>query len=114
VFNIGGDEDNYTVRDIAEAVQYVYPDCPIRFGDRGADRRNYRVAFGRAQEELGFKPRRGLREGIRELAALYRQADLNMEQFEEPPYFRVKHIRALIATGQLDEHLRRVHAVLQR
>jgi nucleoside-diphosphate-sugar epimerase len=114
VFNIGGDEDNYTVRDIAEAVQYVYPDCPIRFGDRGADRRDYRVAFGRAQEELGFKPRRSLREGIGELAALYRQADLNMEQFEEPPYFRVKHIRALIATGQLDEHLRRLHAVLQR
>ena len=112
VFNIGGDEENYTVREIAEAVQHVYPDCPIHFGNRGADRRDYRVTFGRAQAELGFRPRRSLREAIGELAALYRRADLIMEHFEEPPYFRVKQIRALIATGQLDEHLRRVHAVL--
>lgn len=114
IFNIGADDHNYTVRDIAEAVQHVYPDCPIHFGNQGADRRDYRVTFGRAREELGFTPSRSLREAIAELAALYRHAEISMERFEEPPYFRVKQIRSLIATGQLDEQLRRVHAVLQR
>jgi len=114
VFNIGGDVENYTVRDIAEAVQNVYPDCPIRFGARGADRRDYRVDFARARQELGFEPRRGLYEAIAELAELYRQAELKSEQFEEPPYFRMKRIRTLLATGQVDENLRFVHPVLQR
>lgn len=105
-FNCGGDEDNYRIRDIADAVNEVWPDCRISLGQLGADRRSYRVNFARIRQELGFVPRIRLLEGVRDLRAVYERVGLDRAAFAAPPYTRLREIEALRATGALDEHLR--------
>jgi len=45
VFNVGDTSQNYRVREIAEAVREVFPDCSVSFGAPGQDNRSYRVSF---------------------------------------------------------------------
>lgn len=56
IFNIGSDEQNYQVAQLAEIVAGSMRSRPTLewYGD--PDRRSYRVSFRRAREELGFLP----------------------------------------------------------
>lgn len=105
-FNCGGNADNYRIREIAEAVGRVWPDCRISLGRLGADRRSYRVDFSRIQEALDFEPRHRLLAGVEGLRAVYERVGLDRTTFEAPPYTRLREIEALRAAGRLDESLR--------
>ncbi len=106
VFNCGGDADNYRVREIAEAVGQVWPDCRISLGQLGADRRSYRVSFRRIRSELGFEPRHRLIDGVQGLRAVFERVGLDRAAFEAAPFTRLRQIEALRAAGRLDEALR--------
>ena len=43
VFNVGDTSHNYRVREIAEIVAEIFPDCTVSFGAPGQDNRSYRV-----------------------------------------------------------------------
>jgi nucleoside-diphosphate-sugar epimerase len=107
-FNVGRDEENYQVRDLARIVEETVPGCRIDFAEgAGPDKRSYRVDFGKIARELpGFQPRWDARRGASELYAAYRDAGLRVEDFEGPRYKRIDHIRRLLAEGRLDSSLR--------
>ncbi len=47
-FNVGRDDQNYRIREIAEIVQETVPGCEIAFAEgAGPDKRNYRADFGK-------------------------------------------------------------------
>ncbi|MEM9443688.1 MAG: SDR family oxidoreductase, partial [Pseudomonadota bacterium] len=66
IFNIG--VGNYQVQTIAAIVREVLPfQIQLQFAPDDPDRRNYRVDFSRLANEVGFEPRIGIEEGVREV-----------------------------------------------
>lgn len=112
VFNVGRTEENFQIRQIAEIVKETVPDCRIEFAaGAGPDTRSYRVGFAKIAERVpAFRPRWTVREGARQLYDAYRKSDLKLEEFEGPRYRRIDHIRQLLASGRLDQSLRRTAA----
>lgn len=108
-FNVGQTGHNYRIRDIAEIVAEVVPGCRIEYADdAGPDKRSYRVSFEKIKRVLpAFDPQWDARRGAEELFAAYRDAALNVDEFEGPRYQRIGHIRQLMASGALADDLRR-------
>ena len=106
--NVGCTEHNYRIRDIAETVADVVPDCRLETApDAGPDKRSYRVNFAKIARVLpAFKPEWDARRGAEQLFAAYRQSGLTLEDFEGPRYQRISHIQRLIADGVLKSDLR--------
>ncbi len=102
-FNIGRTDENFRVREIAEAVADVFPDCALSFGDTDPDQRSYRVSFDRAAQELpAFSCSWDLRRGIRQLRELYQRVELDPDRFQFRPYTRLQQLKHLIGRGAID------------
>jgi nucleoside-diphosphate-sugar epimerase len=106
-FNVGRDEDVVQIRDIATAVADVF-DAPVTFAEgAGADKRDYRVDFGKVTRMLpAFRPRWTVRQGIAELATDMSDIGLTAEDFEGERYVRLHRVNRLRAAGLLDDLLR--------
>jgi nucleoside-diphosphate-sugar epimerase len=67
--NVGGNDENYQVRDIGDKVKELIPNAKITYtGEVGADPRNYRVKFDRLNAMLpDFKLQYNLSTGMEEL-----------------------------------------------
>lgn len=105
VFNVGQDSDNYRIKQIAEIVQGVFPNCGIEFGTAGADNRSYRVSFEKIRSKLGFSCRRNATIGAVQLYALFKKIDMTKEVFTFRAFTRLKQLEHLIRLGQLDDQL---------
>jgi nucleoside-diphosphate-sugar epimerase len=107
-FNIGLNEENYQVRELAEIVKDTVPGCRIEFAEgAGPDKRNYRVDFSKVATLLpAFKPRWNARKGAAELLEAYKRVGLVLDDFEGPRFKRIDRIKHLLETGQLDQNLR--------
>jgi nucleoside-diphosphate-sugar epimerase len=108
-FNIGTEEQNYRIRDLAEVVRAIMPSCEVAFAEgAGTDPRSYRVDFGKLRRAfpellLDWTAERG----AAELADAYREVGLTLQEFEGSKYVRLRRIRLLLDRGELDKHLRR-------
>jgi nucleoside-diphosphate-sugar epimerase len=107
-FNVGRNDQNYRIRELAEIVKETVPGCEIEFAqDAGPDKRTYRVDFSKIARELPeFKPQWDARKGAQELYEVYKQCDLKLDEFEGPKYKRIDHIKLLLSDGMLDSSLR--------
>jgi nucleoside-diphosphate-sugar epimerase len=107
-FNVGQTAHNYRIRDLAEIVAGVVPNCTVEFADDASpDKRSYRVSFEKIRRRLpAFKPQWDARLGAEQLYKAYRSSDLTLEEFEGPRYQRIGHINKLLAEGILDPGLR--------
>jgi nucleoside-diphosphate-sugar epimerase len=105
-FNVGADSENYRVREIAEIVARTFPGCALTIGQSGGDTRSYRVSFAKIRERMpAFETRWTAERGARQLKAVFERIGLTPEMFEAPPFTRLKELRQLRDTGQLDERL---------
>jgi nucleoside-diphosphate-sugar epimerase len=68
-FNVGGEAQNHTLREIATLIEQLVPQVEVKFEKAAAQEANYRVAFDKIRHHLGFVPRRSLVEGILEVKA---------------------------------------------
>ena len=111
-FNVGRNEDNLRVRQIADMVKAVVPGCTIRYAEGGGpDPRCYRVDCSKIARTLpAFRPQWSVQKGIEELYAAYRAVGLTTEQFLGNRYLRLKQIKKLQDEGRLDEDLRWQHS----
>jgi nucleoside-diphosphate-sugar epimerase len=114
-FNVGQTAHNYRIRDLAEIVASVVPNCTIEFAnDAGPDKRSYRVSFEKIRHRLpAFKPQWDARMGAEQLYQAYRSSGLTLEEFEGPRYQRIGHVKKLLAEGLLDSGLRHSQPQLQ-
>ena len=108
-FNVGRNEENYRIRQVAEMVAEVVPGSRVTFAPGASpDTRNYRVDFTKIATKLpGFRPRWTVRRGIEELDQAYRRHGLTKEEFLSPRYYRIQTVQGLQAKGRLDTSLRR-------
>ena len=106
VFNVGSDEQNYQVRDIAKRVAAAFPGCTTSFGQAGADNRSYRVDFTKISRDLpGFSCDWDADRGAQQLAALFAQIALDEPTFTGRGHTRLKQLEHLLTTRQVDPQL---------
>jgi nucleoside-diphosphate-sugar epimerase len=106
VFNVGDNAQNYRVREIAEVIAEVFPGCQLSFGQSNGDNRSYRVCFDKIHSRLPeFCCRRDARTGARELRAVFEKIGMTKEIFEHRAFTRLKQLRHLLNTGQIDDRL---------
>jgi nucleoside-diphosphate-sugar epimerase len=108
-FNVGRQEDNVQVRDIAEMVRDAVPGSTVSLAeDAGPDLRNYRVDFSKLAETFpDLSLRWSVREGVEELAGAYTKYGLTYDDFVSSRFVRLRRIRELLSAGVVDEMLRR-------
>jgi nucleoside-diphosphate-sugar epimerase len=106
-FNVGRNDQNYRIREIAQIVKETVPGCEIAFADgAGPDKRNYRADFSKIARVLpSFRPQWDARKGAQQLYQAYRVNGLLLEDFEGPRYRRVDQIKRLLAEGSLGADL---------
>ena len=107
-FNIGRNEDNYQIRELADIVKETVPNCKIEYDPNGGpDKRCYRVNCDKVMKTLpNFEPQWDARKGAQELYEAYSKIGLSLEEFEGVKYKRIAHIKYLIGQGLLDTSLR--------
>ncbi|MGV1028855.1 MAG: NAD-dependent epimerase/dehydratase family protein, partial [Dermatophilaceae bacterium] len=105
IFNVGSNDNNYTVREIAETVAAEFPGCALSFGPPSADNRSYRVSFDKIHDVLGFTCDWDLAMGAKQLRAMFEMVALDRETFTGRGHTRLKQIQHLMQTGQVDTSL---------
>ncbi len=107
-YNVGQTAHNYRIRDLAEIVAQVVPNCSVDFAaDAGPDKRSYRVSFEKIRKDLpAFKPVWDARMGAEQLLKAYRSTGITLADFEGPRYLRISHIKKLLGEGIIDMDLR--------
>jgi nucleoside-diphosphate-sugar epimerase len=107
-FNVGRNDENYRIREIAEIVKETVPGCEIAFAEgAGPDKRNYRADFAKIARALpSFQPQWDARKGARQLYEAYKTVGLRLDEFEGPRYRRVDQLKRLLAEGNLGADLR--------
>ena len=107
-FNVGRVGENYQIRDVANLVAEVVPDCEVAFAaGASSDTRDYRVDFSKIETQLpGYRPTWTLRAGIEELYEAYARAGLSEADWAGNRYYRLRTIRSLLDRGALDDELR--------
>jgi nucleoside-diphosphate-sugar epimerase len=107
-FNVGADEENYQIRDVARIIEEVVPGSRIALAPgAGPDKRSYRVSFAKlagAFPEL--RPSWTVRASAEQMLAAYREHGLRIEDFEGSRFMRIARVKELMADGRLDEALR--------
>jgi nucleoside-diphosphate-sugar epimerase len=105
-FNVGRNEDNLRVREVADMVQAVVAGSRIRYAEGGGpDPRCYRVDCRKlARTVPEFQPQWTVQLGVEQLYRAYREARIDGQFFDR--YLRIKQIQQLQAQGRLDERLR--------
>ena len=70
VFNVGSDEQNFTIGEVAEMIAVHVPGTDIEHVPNGNDVRSYRVRFDHIREQLGFRGRKTVEDAIAEVTDL--------------------------------------------
>jgi nucleoside-diphosphate-sugar epimerase len=108
-FNVGRDQDNVQVRQIAEMVRDAVPGSELTFAaGAGPDLRNYRVDFSKLNDTFPqLKLRWTVRDGVNELLEAYTRYGLTLDDFNSSRFVRLRRIQELLSGGLIDEMLRR-------
>jgi nucleoside-diphosphate-sugar epimerase len=93
--NVGGDAENYRVRDIAAIVQRLVPGTGLVYtGEVGKDPRDYCVDFARLGRLLpNFRLEYTLAAGMEELLELYRAHGFSARDFDGDQFVRLRTLR---------------------
>lgn len=106
IFNVGDDSQNYRVRDIVETVAEIFPGCSVEVGNSNGDNRSYRVNFGKIRTYLpDFQCRWDSRRGTMELMKIFETIGMPEEVFNAAPYTRLRQLKHLLNTRQIDAGL---------
>jgi nucleoside-diphosphate-sugar epimerase len=110
VFNVGSDEQNHTLTEVAGIISELIPGVRVNFAPAAAQEANYRVSFARIRSALDFRPRYTLADGINEIRSALKHGVVG--DYTETRYSNYK----AIATGQamqaLDGHQRTQAAIV--
>ena len=90
--NVGGNTENYQVRDVADQVKRLIPSADVAFtGEVGADPRNYRVNFDLLSRVLPeFKLAYNLETGMEELHRKMIDHNFSKRDFEGDQFVRLR------------------------
>jgi len=103
IFNVGDDEQNYRIHEIAAIVGQVFDGCTVTFGQPSGDNRSYRTSFAKIRRHLGdFRCRWPAELGARQLREIFERVSMAEETFLFRGFTRLEQLKHLIATQQID------------
>ena len=93
--NVGGNAENYQVRDVGDQVQRLIPSAKVVYtGEVGADPRNYRVNFDKLARHLpDFKLQYNLVTGMEELHRKMVEHGFSKKDFEGDQFVRLRTLK---------------------
>lgn len=104
-FNVGKNGGNYQIKEVAEMVKKIFPQCNISFGKLDGDTRSYKVSFEKINSKLpGFKATKTVTDGAKELKKIFEKVDLTKDQFQGRAFTRLKTLEYLRKTNQIDKN----------
>jgi nucleoside-diphosphate-sugar epimerase len=124
VLNVGSDENNLQIIDIARIIQRVVPGCDLKFlsenpdldkegliRDRkvksaGGDSRTYQVSFEKIAEVLpGFKCEWSVERGVIEMVEVFKTLSLTHEVFKRRGFYRLQQLEYLHSNDIISDDL---------
>ena len=93
VFNVGSNEQNYQIKNLAQFVLHVVPKAIIHRIPDDTDNRSYNLNFDKITNVLGFKPRFNVNDGIIEIKDALDKALIDPS---EPTCFTLQWYKSLI------------------
>jgi nucleoside-diphosphate-sugar epimerase len=103
IFNVGDDEQNYRISEIAHIVGQAFDGCKITFGQSGGDNRSYRTAFGKIRRHLPeFRCRWSAELGAHQLREWFERVQMTGDTFSFRAFTRLKQLTHLLSTKQID------------
>ena len=79
VFNVGGDQNNFTKKQIVELINKFIPINEVTFTDKTQDPRNYKVNFSKINKQLNFKINFTVEDGIQEIIEYFKKNNEKLE-----------------------------------
>jgi nucleoside-diphosphate-sugar epimerase len=105
-FNVGTNNDNYTVKEIAQKVQKIIPNSSITYTeDASKDSRSYKVDFTKIKQHLGYETKWTLDKAITEIYNILKVKKFTETDFKDKKYYRVAYIKWLIENNKLNDNL---------
>ncbi len=91
VFNVGSNEQNYTISQVGEIIQKHVPSAVIVNKDEIADARNYYVNFNKIGHTLGFAPKWTVEQGIEQVIEAIRGG--KVRDYQDAMYSNIKFLK---------------------
>jgi len=88
VFNVGSNEQNYTIADIGDMIHDRVPSAQIINKGDEVDPNNYKVNFTKIQRMLGFRPKWTIEQGIAQVANAIESGAV--KDYKAPQYSNIK------------------------
>ncbi len=106
-FNVGTPDNNYTVRDLAEAAQAKVEGCTLTFTGEHTDPRSYRVSAEKILTVLKdyYHPQWNIQKGADELIKHYKELSFDYETFNGYKCTRLKCLKKRLDEGTLTDDL---------
>ena len=101
-FNVGSDEQNHTLAQVADMIASVTPEVEVVREPAAAVEADYRVSFAKIRERLGFMPAHTLLDGIQEIQDAIRSEEVG--DYREARYSNHKSL-SLGNTAEVLRHL---------
>lgn len=110
-YNVGIQNGNFTVRDLAGSARNAVPGCKLVFLNEHMDPRTYKISFKRILNELSeyYKPEWNLEKGGKELVEFFKKINFSEDDFRGRKCNRLKQINYLILNKELDNNLRKIN-----
>jgi nucleoside-diphosphate-sugar epimerase len=108
-FNVGDDDENHQIRDVATIVGEVVAGSRVAFAaGAGPDKRSYRVSFAKLRRTFPeLRPKWTVRASAADMLAAYRAHHLDIADFTGSRFMRIARIKEQLAEGRLNAALRR-------
>jgi nucleoside-diphosphate-sugar epimerase len=103
IFNVGDDDQNYRIGEIAAIVGRVFEGCKITYGRPNGDNRSYRVSFGKIRRHLPeFRCQWSGELGAKQLYEVFERVRMTEDMFSFRAFTRLTQLTHLISTEQID------------
>ena len=90
IFNVGSNDQNYTISDIGKLVHEQVISARLQLSDNDDDPRNYRVDFSKIRNILGFEPEWTVEQGIEQVLEAIANGDV--KDYQDSIYSNVKYL----------------------
>jgi nucleoside-diphosphate-sugar epimerase len=106
-FNVGRQDSNYRIREVAEAVAREVPEASLEItGETAGDARSYRVSFAKIMERLpGYAPEWTIERGCREFRSWFGLRSETVISFQSRRYIRLNQLKHLISENRVTDAL---------
>ena len=108
VFNVGSNDQNYTINQVAEIIHRIIPTAELINMGSDTDLRNYRVDFTKAKQILNLSPNWTVERGIEQVMTAIQSGQVT--NYQEAKYSNVKFLKEEGFTRFIEQDSRQIPA----